>query len=254
MANTLNDLNDADRADFEARLANFGVDTSVLIGQDLNTTASAITTLTNRQDSPSQYQPVLLRTTDFERVNQWIGVPDQVFQATAPLVDAPVRKRDGVLARIGRVQSKSTSHELNISRAIAAPGSERVPQLQEFVSKMTSEDFSEVRTAARAYLRGNSKALVDYKSVIEAVFPIVEIPLWPFFNVVVKSGSVLEFGPGPHALVAYSVTIEDGGIIRSYGDLTVSATVLQRSRPLVVTQFDPVILATRRFGKLAFET
>lgn len=265
MTDLLSELNDEDRADFKARLGVFGVDESVLIAKELTTNASTITTLTTRRDTASQYRPVVLRTSDFDRVNRWIGVPDQVFDQVDPIVEMPASRRDGLLSRFGRprtgVVERGVSRRLIAGTGVSrAEGGERAPlaaaaevSRTEMLSAMSAEDLLEVRTAARAYLRGDSRKLVDYKRIIEGLFPIIEIPAWIFLNVTVKSGSVLEFGPGPNALVAYSITIEEGGVIRTYGDLTVSATILRRTKPAVFTPLDPSMLTGRNFGRLTFE-
>jgi hypothetical protein len=264
MPDLLSDLNEEDRADFKSRLGAFGVDESVLIAPELTTNASTITTLTTRRDTASQYRPVVLRTSDLDRVNHWIGVPDDAFEQTEPIVELPASRRDGLLSRFAqprtgaaergpsrRLVAGSGISRVAVERAGVAAAAE-VPRA-ELLSSMSSEDLSEVRTAARAYLRGDSRKMAGYKSIIESVFPVFEIPLWPFFNITVKSGSVLEFGPGPHALVAYSLTVEEGGVIRSYGDLTVSATILRRSTPVAMIPFDPSLLAVRNFGRMTFE-
>lgn len=260
MPDLLAGLSPEDRDDFKARLGVFGVDESVIAAPELTTTPSTITTLTTRPDTPSQFRPVLLRTSDFDRVNQWIGVPDSTFDHADAVVELPAARREGVLSRFAgpraAVIERGVSRRLTVGPGGAGPAEARAvgaPPAAELVASMSSEDLSEVRAAARAYLRGDSRRLAGYKPVIEAVFPVVEIPLWPFLNITVKSGSVLEFGPGPHALVAHTLTIEEGGVVRSYGDLTVSATILRRTRPSVVFPLDASMFTVRRFGRLTFE-
>lgn len=263
MPDLLSELSPEDREDFKARLGVFGVDESVVIAPELTTTPSTITTLTTRRDTSSQFRPVVLRTSDFDRVNQWIGIPDRTFDRVDAVVEMPAARRDGVLSRFATPRSAvlergSASRRLTVGPAAARLAEARVGAAgetphAEVAASLSSDDLVEVRTAARAYLRGDSRALAGYKSVIESVFPVFEIPLWPFLNITVKSGSVLEFGPGPHALVAYSLTIEDGGVVRSYGDLTVSATILRRTAPPVVFPLDLSMSTARRFGGLTFE-
>jgi hypothetical protein len=79
------------------------------------------------------------------------------------------------------------------------------------------------------------------------------VAVWPFVHVVVKSGSVLEFGPGPHVLVAHSVTIEEGGRIRSYGDLSVTTTIVKKEAGRPVVALDEALTVGRRFGRARFE-
>jgi hypothetical protein len=49
-------------------------------------------------------------------------------------------------------------------------------------------------------------------------------------SITVAAGSVLQFGPGVNALVAYEIEIEDGGVIRSQGHLTISCTKMTKPR------------------------
>ncbi|GAA4727062.1 hypothetical protein GCM10023350_07360 [Nocardioides endophyticus] len=263
MSDMLSELNDEDRGDFLARLEVFGVDESAIIARDVITQPGTFTTLTTRQDTASDYRPVMLRTNDLDKVNRWIGVPDSTFDRTEPIVPAPSSGRGGLLSRFGPGGGSAREH-LRPTGERRAETKARTPEAGEDVqpadlvgaqpaSSMSSEDYAELRMAGRAYLRGDSRKVAAYRTLIELAFPVIEIPLWPIFNVLVKSGSVLEFGPGPHALVAYSVTIERGGIVRSYGDLTISATILRRTIPKVKVPFDEALLRGRVFGGIHFE-
>ena len=121
------------------------------------------------------------------------------------------------------------------------------------VEDLSSDDLALVRDAARASLRGDFRQAAPFADLISLVFPVVQVPVWPILRVTVKSGSVLEFGPGQNVLLAYSVTIEQGGIIRSYGNLNVSATLLQKSAPERVFEIDRSLLGARSFGSLIFQ-
>ncbi len=243
MPGPLDVVPEADRADFEARLANVGLTAESLIATDLVASASTVTTLSNSPSVPSKHRPVVLRTSDFSQLNKWIGVPDQVFESVSPIVETPPPRRLTEIARSVREQPRVAA-----LRQTVRPGAGAAA-----VRGLSSADLADVRAAARAYLRGDSRRYADYVDVIQRVFPVIEIPAWPFINVVVKSGSVLEFGPGQNALVAYSVTVEPGGVIRSYGNLDVSATILRKGDGVIVHPIDQALLLGRRFGSAVFE-
>jgi hypothetical protein len=108
---------------------------------------------------------------------------------------------------------------------------------------MKADELEMIRSAAHAYVRGESEVAPHYKSAIEALFQELIVILWPFLNIVVKSGATLEFGTGTHKLVAHKLTIESGGRVRSYGNLVVDCTLLEGQKR-VVRQFPPHVLAS----------
>jgi hypothetical protein len=237
---TLDEVPEADRADFSERLALFRIDPSSFLADDLTTIPSTITSLSMASGVSSRFQPVILSTSDFGQLNEWVGVPDRVFDETPPVVQVP-RLPPQLRERVLRAAAGG--------EAPAGPGGEPARPVED----LNSEELALVRNAARALLRGDSREAAPFRDLISVVFPIVQIPVWPILRVVVKSGSVLEFGPGQNVLLAYSVTIEDGGIIRSYGNLNVSATILERSTRQVVIPIDKSLFGERRFGSLVFE-
>jgi hypothetical protein len=236
---TLDAVPEADREDFAGRLALFNIDPSSFLADELATAPSTITSLSTVAGIPSRFQPVILRTSDFGQLNQWVGVPDRVFDETPPTVEAP------------RLPLQLRERLLRAPPGGAGPAVRGEPVRR--VEDLSSEELALARNAARAFLRGDSRQAAPFRDLISLVFPTAEIQVWPILRVVVKSGSVLEFGPGQNVLLAYSVTIEAGGIIRSYGNLNVSATILQRSTPPVVFPIDTSLLVERRFGSLSFE-
>jgi hypothetical protein len=241
VAGPLDTLSDSDRRDFEQRLGTLGLNADALLAPELISAQSTVTTLTMTPSVPSQFRPVVLRTSDFNQLNRWVGVPDRVFDNVPPIVELPPQRLSAVAREL------RPSRRIDRVRDVArAPGT--VPE-----QPLSSEDLASVRVAARAFLRGDSRRVAHFKDLIERVFPVVEISVWPFLNVVVKSGSVLEFGPGQNTLVAHTLTIEEGGRIRSYGNLDVSATILRRDVPPVVHPIDPSLTIGRRFGRAFFE-
>jgi hypothetical protein len=211
------ELNSADRADFESRLANYGLDTAAVLADDLVTIPSTITSLA--MTAESRFRPLVLKTTDFDEVNRWIGVPEAAFEGPSALRFEGMERRRG-------------APELPPADATGEYSTE----------DLTSEHLETIRSAARAYLRGDARAVREFKPWIERVFERVSIAVWPFFSITVKSGSVLEFGAGPHVLVAHSLTIEEGGIVRSYGELKVDATILQKTKPPKIFELNPAFL------------
>ena len=96
---------------------------------------------------------------------------------------------------------------------------------------LTVEDTHHVRSLVRSYLRGDSQALQVPVQVLEKLInSVIEIGVWAIPNVTVTSGSVLSFGPGANVLLACTLTIEDGGRVRSYGTLTIDWTSSLRSK------------------------
>lgn len=225
----VNALRDEDRQDFEKRLANYGLTPSSLLTTQLHTVPSTITPLYHGPGVASAFKPIVLKTADFSDVNKWIGVPDSVFENRADPVTPPAR------LSFSGVDMRRSNIEIPLADA-----------LQKIKRKdLSSEQILNIRTAARAYLRGDSRKLQDFKPWIEKVYPTIDVVVWPLLEIVVKSGSVLEFGPGPHVLVAYSLTVEEGGVVRSYGHLKIDVTVFKKQSNLtgVVTTLNPALLA-----------
>lgn len=229
MALELRDIEEQDRLDFEKRLANYGLDTSSLIGNELTTIASTITPLHVGNLVQSRFSPVTLKTSDFDQVNKWIGTPDALAEKTERVVVAP-RPLRFVNANLRR-------------SAAELPEEDALAKLQ--VKDLSSEQLATIRTAAKAYLDGDSSKLKAFKPWIEKLFPVIDIQVWPFLNVTVKSGSVLEFGPGAHVLTAYKLTIEKGGLVRCYGHLKVDAVIMQKTSGKTFIELNPVLIARR---------
>lgn len=94
--------------------------------------------------------------------------------------------------------------------------------------RLDDEALSNVRVAARAFVRGNSELVTSYRAIVERTLGTIQLPIWALLSVKVASGSVLEFGPGVNVLLAFEVEIESGGLIRSRGHLTVNCTNLRK--------------------------
>lgn len=219
-------LNEEDRLDFEKRLSSYGLDISAVIDSELTTIPSTITPLYYGNLVQGRFSPITLKTSDFDQVNQWIGTPDVLSERASNIVDIPqpLRFPDLTLRR-GEVELPPEDAAARLS-----------------VEDLSSHHLAEIRKAAKGYIDGDSRRFRDFKPWIEKVFPIINVNIWPFLNVTVKSGSVLEFGPGAHVLSAFNLTIEDGGLIRSHGFLKVDAVIMQKTKPIKFIQLDSALL------------
>jgi hypothetical protein len=214
------DTPDADRADFVRRLQNYGLDESAVIARSFATNPSTVTRLSATR-SDSALRPVTLRTNDFDVVRQWIGLPDRLFDEIEPLAEAPK------LSKLRQLQPDAPAYKTMATRSVHADAPDAA-------AMRTQDDPVLARDLARAYIYGDSRKLKKHAAWLSKKFPAIDVAVWPMFDIVVKSGSVLEFGPGPNVVVAGSVTIEAGGKIRSLGSLKIDATLLQRTLPLRV--------------------
>jgi hypothetical protein len=170
-----------------------------------------------------------------------IGIDDRVFQRIAPRVPLPGRIELGQPLRMERLgverEAERDSYTAAPGRAMDDPRSaaEKVGRLD--LSQLDEESINNVRVAARAFIRGNSELVTSYRPMVERVIGQITLPIWPILKVTVAAGSVLEFGPGVNVLVAYELEIEQGGIVRSRGHLTINCTKMRkpgRVRPIVV--------------------
>jgi hypothetical protein len=186
------------------------------------------------------------------KVKRMVGVDDPVFRNVSSKTTLPGTIALGSRASLGRfsVMRDTGAGAFEASPGMAmddATGAREVSN--DLLRQLDDDDLNNVRLAARAYVRGDSKLVTSYSPLFSRAIGTITIPVWPMLSVTVASGSVLHFGPGVHALVAYQVTIEDGGRIVSQGHLTVNCTRFRkpgRVRPgLVVggsltTEFRPI--------------
>jgi len=228
----LGNISQQDRQDFESRLKVFGMDLSA-VQEPLMVNASAKVTLGFGPKTISARQPFVVQTTDFAAVKRMVGIEDRVFKNVAPSVALPGRIELGSRLRAGSITSSGDSPQRR--SFTAAPGHtmddpEGASAVLEDadLASLDTEAIENIRLAARAFVRGNSATVSSFRPLIEATVGRVTIPVFALKTVVVENGSVLEFGPGVNALVAYEVQIEQGGVIRSRGHLTVSCTKLVR--------------------------
>ncbi|HTW82915.1 MAG TPA: hypothetical protein VMD91_02465 [Candidatus Sulfotelmatobacter sp.] len=142
-------------------------------------------------DSKSAVKPQTLTTTSLSELKSWIGLPDTLYSA-------------GKLDRAKVVMPK-----------VAA-------------SALTAEATAAIRTAAAAYLFGESSSVSAYQSAIEKYFKNFQIIFWPFYTITVGANSTLTMGPGQNVLSAWKIVLEKGAKVKAaQGALKVDSVILQ---------------------------
>lgn len=238
--------NETDRADFAKRLSHYGLDPDAVPSNSLSTITSSVTRL-YAGGGDSAVRPVILRTNNFDDVNKWIGVPDRVFETIEPFAEAPHPSKLKALRPAVAPAAEGAATRLYERRAdVSVTEKAAAPRATAAVSR--ADESALARDVARAYLYGDSRKLQGQSAWLSSKFAAVDVALWAFLNIVVKSGSVLEFGPGPNVLVACNVTIEAGGKIRARGHLKIDATVLQRTLPIRVALLNPALELLGQLG------
>lgn len=224
----LTQLSDADRQDFSARLAVFGLDSTV-VSPELSVPNSSQIRLAHGQGRESFVKPVVLQVRDFTQLKRMIGVDDRIAQARRQITRLPER-----LELRGRGNSSFVA-------AVGMPQAP-APQIADTLSSVDLKALSptqldNIRRAARTFVRGNSNLVGSFQPVLEHTIGAVEVPVFLFLVVRVARGATLEFGPGNHALCAWKVQIEPGGRIISRGHLTISCTIM--SQPSLAFPLNP---------------
>jgi hypothetical protein len=245
-------LSSEDRQDLERRLGLYGLDSSAL-QEPLAITSSSRVPLAYGPSRETARQPHVIQTTDIEAVKRMVGIDNRIAKTAASRVALPGRIDLGRTARtatLGRTFSDSSGRQQEPQRGYysAAPGlpmhdpaSPAAKISQADLASMDSESLTNVRIAAKAFVRGNSEVVASYRPVIEAAIGVVIIPIWAVLKVTVASGSVLEFGPGVNVLVAYEIEIEPGGIVRSHGHLTINCTKLTKTSSMIAKLKTPFV-------------
>jgi hypothetical protein len=188
-------------------------------------------------------------TNDLDTVRRWVGTPEALMER--PEFVDPIR-RFPELAAIGasdvRTHARRRRATTGGAEAARAAFANITPQaLAGSVSRFkaaegpdrktavpSSEALDVLRAAAYTHVRGNKTLVADYKTAVEAFFVEFEIAAWLFTEIRVQANSVLQFGEGANVCKAYSVVLEPGAKIRSFGHLTVDCTRLRRESGGVV--------------------
>jgi hypothetical protein len=189
---TVESLSEVDRADLTKRLSVYNLDPTAVIQPDLVVPANSTLTL-SASDPKSFVQPHILSTSNLDTLKTWIGVPDTLYAA-------------GKLERARTVLPKPV-----------VPGAAKA-----------DVSVDDIRTAASAYLFGESTLVSSYKPIVESYFPNFQIPFWLFYTITVNG--VLFFGPGQNVLSAWKIVINPGGFIWApFGNLKTNSTILQKT-------------------------
>jgi hypothetical protein len=231
-----NGLTAADREEFIRRLSKYGLNEQSVIQPELVVLPSTKIKLTWGGNISSFREPLVLRTRDLADVKRWVGIPDTFLErgGSGPRVSLPRTLPTRLVptpqpSPIATQPTGTTTAPRPLS-AVLRPtrGSTAEALARPELSSLTTTQLAEVPLAARAYIFGNSKLVAKHKPVVEAVLGIIQIPIWPFFTIVVRANSVLEFGPGNHILTAGRLVLEPGAKVRSYGNLNVDCTIIEK--------------------------
>lgn len=228
-----------DRQDFESRLGVYGLNASAV--QEPLIVSGTKVMLNYGPNRETARQPFVVQTSDFAAVKRMVGIQDKVFKTIAPRVTLPTRIELNpriTKEAVGNVRDapRSSSYTAAPGHGLDDPASAAGALGDVDLSSLDDEAVDNIRVAARAYVRGNSAMVASYKPIVEATIGRVTIPVWPLLTIRVASGSVLELGPGVHALVAYQVIVEQGGMIRSRGHLTINCTKLSKPGKIVINK------------------
>ncbi len=220
MATTLENLPDAQRAEFLSRLDVYGLDEAAVTHTDLVVPANTTMTLA-AGDAHSFVRPQLLNTTDLDTLKRWIGLSDSLYHdevLSRARVALPTALPAEMLVDREPVEARAAAAELaRPEPAVAARPVVPVEQL------------ANLRTAASAYLFGDSQLVSGFKEPIETTFKNFQIIFWPFLTVTVNAGSVLTIGAGQNVLFAWKIVIHEGGrVVSSHGNLKTEAVVLEK--------------------------
>lgn len=230
-----------DREDFQKRLQVFGIDAAT-VQEPLSVTRADTVTLAYGPNRPSARAPLVIETTDFAHVKRMVGIDDRLFTTRPTNVALP--GRIDLASKATAASSTRLVRPAAATQVRAAAGlmmdpdaAKSVVVSDEELRMLDADDVENVRVAARAFVRGDSKMVASYSPLFEKVIGRITIPVWPILSIHIASGSTLQFGTGVHALVAHQITIEEGGKIVSRGHLTVSCTKMNKPGRMVITPF-----------------
>lgn len=221
---------------FKQRLETYCTDDSAP-DDELVTPCRSVVMLSASPKDASYRPPRLMQTRDLDELKRWIGLPNEAVKGRI-LVDND--------------QRREMQHVCKCHDEIAGAGSDATTQLAAAVRTLESpsQKLDALRSYANSYLFGDSTLVQEAKPAIESYFGSFSIIAWFLRKIVVKSGSVLAFGPGSNVLVAGELEIEEGGQVVGYGSLTVSVATLRKTKPTIVwSPIDIQALAVAYYGR-----
>lgn len=240
-------LSEADRSDFQARLALLDLNEEMVGERTLEVAEGQSLRLDMSADSP--IQPMILRTGDIAQLRRWIGTPERaaakrasipaeailqaVRQDRAEAAEAAPKKVAKAFSRADKAKSSvargASLAELSGVSAERLTASLRAVQAGKGV-QLSAAETDTVRAAARTMIHGDYASVAEYQPAVEAFFKEFHVAAWLFKKILVKRNSTLILGPGVHNLTAYELEIQEGGRVLSYGHLTVRVTQLRHSK------------------------
>jgi len=217
MATVIETIPAEERADFEGRLKVYGVNSTAVIQPDLVVPPGSTMTL-SASDPKSFVKPHVLTTSSLAQLKSWIGVADTLFHAG---------KFDRNMIALPRSAVPPSIPQRGI---VAGAGARPITAIG-IAPTIPAQHLDDIRTAAAAYLFGDSQALNPaYQAAIEKYFVNFQILYWLFFTITVNAGSVLFIGPGQNVLSAWRIVIHQGGMVYApHGNLKVTSTILQKA-------------------------
>jgi hypothetical protein len=173
----------------------------------------------NRQ---SYHVPRMLRCKDIDDLKRWVGVPNSVFRQNT---QAQTRRA---------IPTRPPTSLIDKSAAVTAQlrgesNPQKVKELKDGLYRDLREHYGALKQMTDAYVYGDSDLLVDWKGPLSYYQEQHLVPVWAYYDVVVESGAVLEFGEGTNVLSAKKLVIEQGGRIRATGSLTLNVSSIVRS-------------------------
>lgn len=242
-------LSEADRSDFQARLALLDLNEEMVGERTLEVAEGQSLRLDMTAESP--VQPTILRTSDITQLRRWIGTPERAAakrttipaeailqkvrrSEAAEIAEAAPRKVAKAFSRAEKASKAGVARGVSLAELSGVSAERLSASLREVQAgkdvRMSAAETDAVRAAARTMIHGDYASVAEYRPAVEAFFKEFHVAAWLFKKILVKRNSTLILGPGVHNLTAYELEIEEGGRVLSYGHLTVRVTQLRHSK------------------------
>jgi hypothetical protein len=221
---------------FASNLQKFLLSEDDIRHSDLMVSSRSSITLSRSAKHASNYSAISLQTTDLDELKRWIGMPDDAVKSRSFVsrTDRAHVKELCEFCKYHETERPADRRNLLISR---------IREDKQPAAKTTS-----LRAYTRSYLFGDSEIVAEAKSVLQDFYGTIDIGVWLFPNVTVKSGSVLSFGTGSNVLLANNLVIEEGGSVVSQGSLSVNVTTLRKTVPSITYPYQDLDFIKNRFA------